>query len=93
MPTGLRDRDPPDVPNSGYIMSDNKTFKVFTGQNDPRGSHCVVCDSDDMIVSRTWKETDANKIKDMLKSGEIKPNYESRYINIDVDEILKGNIL
>ncbi len=67
-------------------------FKVYTRCNDPRGKHCTVVDTENnIVVSRAWKECDAEEVKDLINGGEIAPNYESRYINRDVDEILNAN--
>lgn len=65
-------------------------FRIVLGVNDPRGKHhIVVDDSCGFVPCSAWNESDIIKLKAMLDSGEIKPDYESRYIGADVDKYLK----
>jgi len=61
-------------------------FRI-TNCNDPRGKHWCVWDSErrNTVCARSWEEKDIIELARMHNSGEIEPNYISRYINHDVE--------
>lgn len=66
-------------------------FRIKLGVNDPRGKHhIVVDDSCGLVPCSAWEEDDIIKLKEMLDTGGIKPDYESRYIGADVERYLNN---
>ena len=55
--------------------------------NDPRGKHwCIFENNKDRIVcARDFSKENIDKLLPMFNGGEIKPNFESRYIGNDAE--------